>query len=85
MRMLDGGDNPLRVQIGSNTFAPTLATLSSPRNWWMVASGLPTRSAEEPRQTSGSRLRFLKQAFARAAILSNEKFRGVACMSAKTS
>ena len=35
MRMLDGR---CAYRLAATTFAPTLATLSSPPNWWMVAS-----------------------------------------------
>ena len=38
MRMLDGGDNPLRVQIGSNNIRAHVGDFISPPNWWMVAS-----------------------------------------------
>lgn len=38
MRMLDGGDTPLRVQIGSNNIRATLAILSSPLSWLMAVS-----------------------------------------------
>lgn len=58
MRMLDGGDNPLRVQIGSNNIRAHVGDFifTSKTGGWSLP-GLPTRSAEEPRQTSGSRLR----------------------------
>ena len=61
MRMLDGGDNPLRVQIGSNNIRAH------------VGDFIFTSKLVDGQQISV----LLKQAFARAAILSNEKFRGV--------
>ncbi|VED45124.1 DNA polymerase III subunit beta [Raoultella terrigena] len=38
MRMLDGGDTPLRVQIGSNNIRPTSVTSSLHRSWLTVVS-----------------------------------------------
>lgn len=38
MRMLDGGDTPLRVQIGSNNIRATWAILSSHRSWLTAVS-----------------------------------------------
>ncbi|MDG2914147.1 DNA polymerase III subunit beta, partial [Vibrio parahaemolyticus] len=78
MRMLDGGDNPLRVQIGSNNirahvgdfiFTSKLVDGRFP-DYRRVLPKTPDKHLE-----AGCDL--LKQAFASAAILSNEKFRGV--------
>ncbi|SPW42346.1 DNA polymerase III [Escherichia coli] len=58
MRMLDGGDNPLRVQIGSNNIRAHVGDFifTSKLGGWSLP-GLSPRSAEEPGQTSGSWLR----------------------------
>ena len=86
MRMLDGGDNPLRVQIGRTTFAPTLATLSSPRNWWMVASRITdafcrrTQTNIWKQAAISSSRRLLARQF---SLTRNSAV--CACMSAKTS
>lgn len=73
MRMLDGGDNPLRVQISSNNIrAPTLAT-SSPPNWWMVASRIIAAFCPKPDKRIWKLAAICSSRhFARAAILSNE-------------
>lgn len=78
MRMLDGGDNPLLCRLAATTFAPALATLSLPQK--LVDGRFPDYRRVLPKNPdkhleAGCDL--LKQAFARAAILSNEKFRGV--------
>ncbi|MDU2480980.1 MAG: DNA polymerase III subunit beta [Klebsiella sp.] len=68
MRMLDGGDTPLRVQIGSNNIRA------------LVDGRFPDYRRVLPKNPDkhlDAGCDILKQAFARAAILSNEKFRGV--------
>ena len=58
MRMLDGGDNPLRVQIGSNNIRAHVGDFIFTSK--LVDGRFPDYrlcSAEEPGQTSGSRLR----------------------------
>lgn len=77
-RLLDGGETPLQVQIGSNNirahvgdfiFTSKLVDGRFP-DYRRVLPKNPDKSLESPCDV-------LKQAFARAAILSNEKFRGV--------
>lgn len=78
LRLLDGGDTPLQVQIGSSNirahvgdyiFTSKLVDGRFP-DYRRVLPKNPDKALE-----AGCDL--LKQAFARAAILSNEKFRGV--------
>ncbi len=78
MRMLDGGDNPLRVQIGSNNIRAHVgdfiftSKLADGRSRMIAAFCRRTRTnIWKPAAISA------QQAFARAAILGNEKFRGV--------
>lgn len=78
MRMLDGGDNPLRVQIGSNNIRAHVGDFIFTSK--LVDGRFPDYRRVLPKNPdkhleAGCDL--LKQAFARAAILSNEKFRGV--------
>lgn len=86
MRMLDGGDNPLRVQIGSNNIRAHVGDLSSPLNWWMVASRITAAFCRRIRTNiwkqaaiSSSR-RLLARQF---SLTRNSAV--CACMSAKTS
>ncbi len=51
----------------------------------MVASRITAAFAEESGQASGSRLRSPQAGVSRAAILSNEKFRGVRLYVSETS
>jgi len=78
LRLLDGGENPLQVQIGGSNirahvgdyiFTSKLVDGRFP-DYRRVLPKNPDKALE-----AGCDL--LKQAFARAAILSNEKFRGV--------
>ncbi|WP_192033994.1 DNA polymerase III subunit beta [Pantoea agglomerans] len=78
LRLLDGGDTPLQVQIGGSNirahvgdyiFTSKLVDGRFP-DYRRVLPKNPDKALE-----AGCDL--LKQAFARAAILSNEKFRGV--------
>ena len=78
MSMLDGGDNPLRVQIGSNNIRAHVGDFIFTSK--LVDGRFPDYRRVLPKNPdkhleAGCDL--LKQAFARAAILSNEKFRGV--------
>lgn len=78
MRMLDGGDNPMRVQIGSNNIRAHVGDFIFTSK--LVDGRFPDYRRVLPKNPdkhleAGCDL--LKQAFARAAILSNEKFRGV--------
>ena len=78
MRMLDGGDTPLRVQIGSNNIRAHVGDFIFTSK--LVDGRFPDYRRVLPKNPdkhleAGCDL--LKQAFARAAILSNEKFRGV--------
>ena len=78
MRMLDGGDNPLRVQIGSKNIRAHVGDFIFTSK--LVDGRFPDYRRVLPKNPdkhleAGCDL--LKQAFARAAILSNEKFRGV--------
>ncbi len=86
MRMLDGGDNPLRVQIGSNNirahvgdFIFTSKLVDQP------FPGLPPRSAEESGQTSGSWLRSAQAGVCPCGNSLTRNSVACACMSAKTS
>lgn len=73
MRMLDGGDNPLRVQIGSNNIRAHVGDFIFTSK--LVDGRFPDYRRVLPKNPdkhleAGCDL--LKQAFARAAILSNE-------------
>ena len=78
MRMLDGGDTPLRVQIGSNNIRAHVGDFIFTSK--LVDGRFPDYRRVLPKNPDKhleAGCDILKQAFARAAILSNEKFRGV--------
>ena len=78
MRMLDGGETPLRVQIGSNNIRAHVGDFIFTSK--LVDGRFPDYRRvlpKNPDKTLEAGCDILKQAFARAAILSNEKFRGV--------
>jgi DNA polymerase-3 subunit beta len=78
MRMLDGGETPLRVQIGSNNIRAHVGDFVFTSK--LVDGRFPDYRRvlpKNPDKTLEAGCDILKQAFARAAILSNEKFRGV--------
>ncbi|PLM65299.1 DNA polymerase III subunit beta, partial [Klebsiella michiganensis] len=78
MRMLDGGDTPLRVQIGSNNIRAHVGDFIFTSK--LVDGRFPDYRRVLPKNPDkhlDAGCDILKQAFARAAILSNEKFRGV--------
>ncbi|OZH92531.1 DNA polymerase III subunit beta [Salmonella enterica] len=78
MRMLDGGENPLRVQIGSNNIRAHVGDFIFTSK--LVDGRFPDYRRVLPKNPDKhleAGCDILKQAFARAAILSNEKFRGV--------
>ncbi len=86
MRMLDGATIRCACRLAATIFAPTLATLSSPPNWWMVAS----------RITAAFCRRIRTNIWKLAAICSSRRLpvrqfsltrnsAACACMSAKTS
>jgi DNA polymerase-3 subunit beta len=78
MRMLDGGDTRCACRLAATISAPTSAILSSHRSWLTVVSRIIAAYCRKIRtNTLEAGCDILKQAFARAAILSNEKFRGV--------
>ncbi len=79
MRMLDGGDTPLRAcRLAATISALMWAILSLRRSWLMAVSPDYRRVLpKNPDKHLDAGCDILKQAFARAAILSNEKFRGV--------
>lgn len=86
MRMLDGGDNPLRVQIGSNNIRAHVGDFIFTSNWWMVASRITVAFCRRTRTNiwklaaiSSSR-RLLARQF---SLTRNSA--ACACMSAKTS
>lgn len=78
MRLLDGGDSMLRVQIGSNNIrVHTGAFMFTSR---LVDGRFPDYRRvlpKNPDKVMQANCDLLRQAFSRAAILSNEKFRGV--------
>ncbi|MHA6733155.1 DNA polymerase III subunit beta family protein, partial [Escherichia coli] len=78
MRMLDGGDNPLRVQICSNNIRAHVGDFIFTSK---LADGRFQDYRRGLQKNPDKHLEaccdLLKQAFDRSAILSNEKFRGV--------
>ncbi len=78
VRLLDGGETPLQIQIGgSNIRAHVGGFIFTSK---LVDGRFPDYRRvlpKNPDKTLESGCDVLKQAFARAAILSNEKFRGV--------
>lgn len=78
VRMLDGGENPVKLQIGSNNIRASLGNYIFTSK--LVDGRFPDYRRVLPKnidKTLEAGCDVLKQAFARAAILSNEKFRGV--------
>ncbi|BET95081.1 DNA polymerase III subunit beta [Xenorhabdus taiwanensis] len=78
MRLLDGGDNPLQLQIGSNNIRAHVGDFIFTSK--LVDGRFPDYRRvlpKNPDKTLEANCDTLKQAFSRAAILSNEKFRGV--------
>ncbi|BAE73277.1 DNA polymerase III subunit beta [Sodalis glossinidius str. 'morsitans'] len=78
VRMLDGGENPVKLQIGSNNIRASVGDYIFTSK--LVDGRFPDYRRvlpKNPDKTLEAGCDVLKQAFARAAILSNEKFRGV--------
>ncbi|CDH19398.1 DNA polymerase III subunit beta [Xenorhabdus bovienii] len=78
MRLLDGGDSPLQLQIGSNNIRAHVGDFIFTSK--LVDGRFPDYRRvlpKNPDKTLEANCDVLKQAFSRAAILSNEKFRGV--------
>lgn len=78
VRLLDGSDALLRIQIGSNNIRAHVGGFIFTSK--LVDGRFPDYRRvlpKNPDKTLQSGCDVLKQAFARAAILSNEKFRGV--------
>ncbi|MBS0967872.1 MULTISPECIES: DNA polymerase III subunit beta [Yersiniaceae] len=78
VRLLDGGDTPLQLQIGSNNIRAHVGDFIFTSK--LVDGRFPDYRRvlpKNPDKTLQAGCDLLKQAFARAAILSNEKFRGV--------
>ncbi|MFT4465497.1 MAG: DNA polymerase III subunit beta [Sodalis sp. (in: enterobacteria)] len=78
VRMLDGGENPVKLQIGSNNIRSSVGDYIFTSK--LVDGRFPDYRRvlpKNPDKTLEAGCDVLKQAFARAAILSNEKFRGV--------
>jgi DNA polymerase-3 subunit beta len=86
MRMLDGGDNPLRVQIGSNNIRAHVGDFIFTSK--LVDGRFPDYRRVLPKNPDKhleAGCDILKQAFARAAILSTRNSAACVCTSAKTS
>jgi len=78
VRLLDGGDTPLQLQIGSNNIRAHVGDFIFTSK--LVDGRFPDYRRvlpKNPDKILEAGCDLLKQAFARAAILSNEKFRGV--------
>ncbi|OZI14491.1 DNA polymerase III subunit beta [Sodalis-like symbiont of Philaenus spumarius] len=78
VRMLDGGENPVKLQIGNNNIRASIGDYIFTSK--LVDGRFPDYRRvlpKNPDKTLEAGCDVLKQAFARAAILSNEKFRGV--------
>lgn len=78
VRLLDGSETPLQIQIGSNNIRAHVGDYIFTSK--LVDGRFPDYRRvlpKNPDKTLQSGCDVLKQAFARAAILSNEKFRGV--------
>ncbi len=74
MRLLDGGDNPLQLQIGSNNIRAHVGDFIFTSK--LVDGRFPDYRRvlpKNPDKTLEANCDMLKQAFSRAAILSNEK------------
>lgn len=77
-RLLDGGESSLKVQIGSNNIRAHVGDFIFTSK--LVDGRFPDYRRvlpKDPDKTLETSCDLLKQAFTRAAILSNEKFRGV--------
>ena len=78
VRLLDGGETPLQVQIGSSNIRAHVGDFIFTSK--LVDGRFPDYRRvlpKNPDKALEAGCDILKQAFARAAILSNEKFRGV--------
>ncbi len=78
VRLLDGGDTPLRLQIGSNNIRAHVGDFIFTSK--LIDGRFPDYRRvlpKNPDKMLEAGCDLLKQAFSRAAILSNEKFRGV--------
>ncbi|MGK3143958.1 DNA polymerase III subunit beta [Pantoea sp. C2G6] len=78
LRLLDGGDTPLQVQIGGSNIRAHVGDYIFTSK--LVDGRFPDYRRvlpKNPDKVLEAGCDLLKQAFARAAILSNEKFRGV--------
>lgn len=78
MRLLDGGESPLQLQIGSSNIRAHVGDFIFTSK--LVDGRFPDYRRvlpKNPDKTLEAGCDLLKQAFSRAAILSNEKFRGV--------
>ncbi|WP_192456267.1 DNA polymerase III subunit beta [Musicola keenii] len=78
VRLLDGGETPLQLQIGSNNIRAHVGDFIFTSK--LVDGRFPDYRRvlpKNPDKTLEASCDLLRQAFARAAILSNEKFRGV--------
>ncbi|KAA5942073.1 DNA polymerase III subunit beta [Pantoea sp. Bo_2] len=78
LRLLDGGENPLQVQIGGSNIRAHVGDYIFTSK--LVDGRFPDYRRvlpKNPDKVLEAGCDLLKQAFARAAILSNEKFRGV--------
>ncbi|XOD70155.1 MAG: DNA polymerase III subunit beta [Sodalis sp. (in: enterobacteria)] len=78
MRMLDGGELPVKLQIGTNNIRASVSDYIFTSK--LVDGRFPDYRRVLPKNSDKmleACCDMLKQAFARAAILSNEKFRGV--------
>lgn len=77
MRMLDGGDNPLRVQIGSNNIRAHVGDFIFTSNWWMVASRITAAFCRRIRTNIWKLAAICSSRRLPVRQFSNEKFRGV--------
>lgn len=78
VRLLDGGENPLQLQIGTNNIRAHVGDFIFTSK--LVDGRFPDYRRvlpKNPDKVLEADCDLLKQAFARVAILSNEKFRGV--------
>ncbi|MEC5320170.1 DNA polymerase III subunit beta [Brenneria populi subsp. brevivirga] len=78
VRLLDGGETPLQLQIGGNNIRAHVGDFIFTSK--LVDGRFPDYRRvlpKNPDKTLEASCDLLKQAFSRAAILSNEKFRGV--------
>ncbi|AFP85329.1 DNA polymerase III, beta subunit [secondary endosymbiont of Heteropsylla cubana] len=78
VRILNNGKNPVKLQIGKNNIRATVGDYILTSK--LVEGRFPDYSrvfSKNPHKILEAKCDLLKQAFTRAAILSNEKFRGV--------